>query len=629
VNSEYLVNGDNRWFSQIGEIAVSGNTTRGFEQKSLKVYANKRFGTKRYNGIFWNDKPNLTQTKSFVLRNGGDNCGEARINDGMIQRLFGTHASDLDYQAYSPIIVYINGTYNGIFGMRERVDDDFVESNYNGLEDIYTATHESYELESKEWETSSFGPLYYLYTDSASTYAQMTEQIDVENFMESLITEIFANNNDFPNNNVFMWRPKASDGKWRWILKDLDMCGTRLDRSVVYFNMFKFLFGQVSENDLEYKWANRANLDESAAIYRKMMSFKEFREPFIDKFAVWLGDFLKPSVSISLVDSMVEEIYAELAPTYAANDNFSSLNRFNTALSTFKGFFQKRPTYVYQHMADCFSLGNVIPMTLKTDGVAVRINGNGLTEGDFDGAFFTDRELNLNSGSKNIGWQMETFHYDNDSVLIPTSQYTFNTSEVLLLLSDYSDCDSVSFATFTFAPSEFDNKIEELGISFENLCDWSNNTAIAFAEPQYAYANISCDSLPTSKTDDAHAHISFYDNNGNYFQKKILFNLQGDPKDKNNYSISFVEDEWKGDVTPDITIGDWVTQDEFHLKAFYSDGFRGTAEIAYQLYSQITERDNCYPRAFPMSLYINGDFYGIMAWQLKKHRDNMGLNKKS
>ena len=212
----------------------------------------------------------------------------------MIQRLFGTHASDLDYQAYSPIIVYINGTYNGIFGMRERVDDDFVESNYNGLEDIYTATHESYELESKEWETSSFGPLYYLYTDSASTYAQMTEQIDVENFMESLITEIFANNNDFPNNNVFMWRPKASDGKWRWILKDLDMCGTRLDRSVVYFNMFKFLFGQVSENDLEYKWANRANLDESAAIYRKMMSFKEFREPFIDKFAVWLGDFLKP-----------------------------------------------------------------------------------------------------------------------------------------------------------------------------------------------------------------------------------------------------------------------------------------------------------------------------------------------
>ena len=629
VNSEYLVKGDNRWFSQIGETAVSGNTTRGFEQKSLKVYANKRFGTNRFNGTFWKDKPNVTETKSFVMRNGGDNCGEARINDGMIQRLFGTHASDIDYQAYSPIIVYINGNYKGIYGMRERVDEDFVESNYDGLEEIYTATHESYGLESNERATSSFQPLYDLYTNTASTYGQISELIDVDNFMQTLIAEMFANNNDYPNNNVFMWRPKDPDGKWRWILKDLDMCGTRLSRSVVNFNMFKYLFGQVTENDYEYYWANRANIEEYAAIYRKMMTFREFREPFIDKFAIWLGDFLKPSVSISLIDTMVEEIYDELEPTYSANEDFSSLTRFNTALTTLKGFCQQRPANVYQHMADYFSLGKVIPMTLKTNGAAVKINGNRLTEGDFDGAFFSNRELNLNSGSKNTGWLMETFQYDKDSILIPNKNYTFNTSIISLLLQEYTSCDSVSFATFTFAQSEFDNKIEELGISFENLCDWSNNTAIAFAEPQYAYANISCDSLPTSKTDDAHAHISFYDNNGNYFQKKILFNLQGDPKDKNNYSISFVEDEWKGDVTPDITIGDWVTQDEFHLKAFYSDGFRGTAEIAYQLYSQITERDNCYPRAFPMSLYINGVFYGIMAWQLKKHRDNMGLNKKS
>jgi len=220
------------------------------------------------------------------MRNGGDNCGEARINDGMIQRLFGTHTTDIDYQAYSPIIVYINGSYKGIYGMRERVDEDFVESNYNGLEEIFTATHKSYELESDERATSSFQPLYDLYTDSASTYEQISELMDVDNFMQTLIAEIFSNNNDYPNNNVFMWRPKDPDGKWRWILKDLDMCGSRLSRSVVYFNMFKYMFGQVTENDYEYYWVNRANIEESAAIYRKMMSFKEFREPFIDKFAI-------------------------------------------------------------------------------------------------------------------------------------------------------------------------------------------------------------------------------------------------------------------------------------------------------------------------------------------------------
>ena len=436
VNSEYLVKEETRWFSQIGEIAVGGNTTRGFEQKSLKMYANKRFGTKRFNGSFWKDKPNVAKTKSFVLRNGGDNCGEARINDGMVQRLFGTHASNIDYQAYSPIIVYINGTYKGIYGMRERVDDDFIEANYDGLEEIFTATHESYKAGSSE--TPSFQPLYDLYTDGASTYEQMAELIDVDNFMQSLIAEIFANNNDYPHNNVFMWKPAESDGKWRWILKDLDMCGSRLDRSVVYFNMFKYMFGPVTRDDYEYSWANRDKVIQAATIYRKMMSFSEFREPFIDKLAIWMGDFLKPSVSVSLIDTMVEEIYDELAPTYSANQNFSSLTRFNAALSTLKLFFQQRPAYVYQHMADYFSLGKVIPMTLKTNGATVRINGNGLTEGDFDGAFFSNRVLNLNSGSTNIGWLMETYKYNNDNILIPNKNYTFDSSIVSLTLNEYA-----------------------------------------------------------------------------------------------------------------------------------------------------------------------------------------------
>ena len=523
VNSEYLIKGDNRWFNQIGEIAVSGNTTRSFEQKSLKVYANKRFGIKRYNGTFWKDKPNVTKTKSFVVRNGGDNCGEARINDGMIQRLFGTHASDLDYQAYSPVIVYINGSYKGIYGMRERVDEDFIESNYDGLEDVFTATQESYKVESSEREAASFQPLYDLYTDSASTFEQIAEQIDVDNFMQSLIAEMFANNNVYPHNNVYMWRPKQPGGKWRWILKDLDMCGTKLERSVVYFNMFKYMFNQVTPDDYEYSWANRDKVIQAATIYRKMMSFREFRDPFIDKFAVWLGDFLKPSVSIPLVETLVDEIYEELEPTYSANQDFSSLTRFNAALSTLKKFCQQRPAYVYQHMSDFFSLGKVIPMTIKTNGATVKINENGLSKGDFDGAFFSDRELCLNTGSKNIGWQMETFNYDSDSVLISNKTYTFNSSTISLMLSEYANCDSVSFATFAFAKSEFDNKIEELDISFDNLVDWSHKNAITFAEPQYAYANILCDSLPSSKTNDVHAQISFYDNNGNYVKFVILY----------------------------------------------------------------------------------------------------------
>ena len=37
----------------------------------------------------------------------------------------------------------------------------------------------------------------------------------------------------------------------------------------------------------------------------------------------------------------------------------------------------------------------------------------------------------------------------------------------------------------------------------------------------------------------------------------------------------------------------------------------------------------CFPDAFPCVLFIEGRFYGIYSWQLKKHRDNYAMDKKS
>jgi len=183
--------------------------------------------------------------------------------------------------------------------------------------------------------------------------------------------------------------------------------------------------------------------------------------------------------------------------------------------------------------------------------------------------------------------------------------------------------------TMAYADNAFDSKLQELGITATT--DLTDNLVIMLDEPTCAYANLtSITALPTETSDDLHAYLDFYDGQGNYFRKKVLLGLQGsDEMDKKSLAIEFCEDEWVGDVTTSITFGDWVSQDSYHLKAFYEDGFRGTAEVAYQLYAQMTERPDCYPKAFPVMLYVNGDFYGIMSWQLKKHRANYGLDKKT
>ena len=645
VNAEYFdATTGQSLFNQVGEIAVGGNFTRSKAQKSLKLYANKRFGTKRYNATFWEEKPGVTKVKSFILRNGGNFSANSRINDAITQRISGTALTNLDYQAYSGVIVYINGDYKGIFGLRERANENYVEANY-GIDDddVYLATHLSYLASGgDERRNTTFGEVFNVYTGTDATYEKMNALIDVDNFMKAMIAELYSTNRDYPDNNISIWRPKDKSMKWRWILRDMDFS---FSAACNYdFNMFKYLLGNTSDktistSDDEYQYTTDGAVQNAERIYKKMISFPEFRNAFIDAFAVYLGDFMKPSVTIPIYEKMRAEIEDEIPYTmdlynyYALDDPSLGYYKWSNRL---KEALQNRPAIVYKHMADFFNthptyenLGTVIPMTLMPNGADVTINNIGLTKGNFDGAFFSQRELHLNSGADGMGWKMQTFTYDSSSKTMKAAQETtFEQREVFILLGDYAQCDSVSFSTFIFGANDFDNKLAELGITYDALTDWSQETTIAIAEPRYAYANITCETLPTTKEDDLHAYIELYDNNGNFFRKKILLNLQGDSQVKNNFSVSFCEDEWIGDLTPIITFGDWVAQDEFHLKGFYNDGFRGTSEIAYQFYSKVTDRENCYPKAFPVSLYFNGNFYGVMAWQLKKHRDNMGLDKK-
>ena len=71
--------------------------------------------------------------------------------------------------------------------------------------------------------------------------------------------------------------------------------------------------------------------------------------------------------------------------------------------------------------------------------------------------------------------------------------------------------------------------------------------------------------------------MEFYDCQGGYFCKKVILNAQGNSSlnfAKKNFAVDFCEDDWIGDKTTDISIGDWVKQDAFHFKAYYNDTFR-------------------------------------------------------
>lgn len=447
VNIEYLgLLGDEPLFNQVAETAVGGYGSRPYEEKSLKLYANKRFGKKNFKGQLWADKPNVTKAKSFVLRNGGSSAKRARINDGFVQRLFGHHLTNLDYQSYTAAIVYVNGKYYGEAAIRERTNDDYVAANYNGLDDIYIESHRAYLKDSVRGE--AFQSFYDLYHTDGTTYEQLAATMDVDNFMKVLIAEMFASNYDFPDNNVIMWRPTEEGGRWRWILKDLDWLALYYEEVPADYNTFKFLFGTAQPDDREYREATRHTVEEGSMLYRKMMSFAEFREPFIDAFSTYLGDFLKPSVTLPLIDQMHDEIADELKATWQTYGWTTSLT---VPFDSLRSHTKARQRILYHQMADFFNLGKVVPMTIRTHNCPVEVNGIGLTEGDFDGCYYSERPLTLTTEDTDCGWEITLF----DEKGKPLHQQTFDEAELTLTLSDYPMCSSVRFSTYRLDGTPF------------------------------------------------------------------------------------------------------------------------------------------------------------------------------
>lgn len=432
VNIEYFRGDDSEVFNQLAETAVSGVSTREQVQKSLKVYTDKRFGHKHFKGALWDDKPEVTKTHSFTLRCGGNNSFTTRINDALVQTLFGTHVADVDWQAYEPVIVYINGAYKGVYGLRERSNKDYVEANYDGLDDIEVADESSYKASSSK-EGTLFQELYDAYSRRDVTYEELAALIDTANFVATVAAELYGKNTDWPTNNVSLWRPTADGGRWRWILKDMDRFGMQHVLYPESFNMFSYLFGK--GDGFSFK-------DESFALYQRMAAFPEFQQALADRLSVYLGDFLRPDVVTARIDSMDAEIRPEVKATFAAYNFADDYYQYTTGLKRLKTFVSNRPAILYKQMADFFRLGSVVPLTVAADSVPVRMNGTMLTEGDFQGSFFTDYPLRLTADSTHVSWKLSVIHADSTV----TDTLFAGPSVQLLLGRLLGDGDSASFS---------------------------------------------------------------------------------------------------------------------------------------------------------------------------------------
>lgn len=417
----------NAIFNQLAETAVGGVGSRIYSQKSLKLYANKRFGEKNFKGQLWpQDKPWIDKVKSMKIRNGGNRCLDTRFEDALGQRIFGRWVDTLEFQAYQPVIAYINGQYKGIYELRERSDEDFLKANYGIDDDVDVCEH-------FVCDEPSYAPMMAAIQNPHSTFSDFCSLMEMDEFINYLCCEFYVANEDFPHNNVYMWKLRETGAKWHFLLKDLDY----FSPSSLGTNYMHWLMVEGSEG----QWV--LSPDQHALI-KRLFGLPEFRERFLDKMGTMLGDFLHPDVTVPMIEQMRDEIAGEIEATFATFSEDVKYADFEGTISNrLIPYCQSRPLYAYRQLSSYFDLGDIIPLTIEPGDNSVSMNGIPLTQPRFEGWAWSKRLLNLDSGDDEIGWTV-TIDYGGGFV----SEYSVAKRQTSFLPSSRANkCQSISFRT--------------------------------------------------------------------------------------------------------------------------------------------------------------------------------------
>ena len=402
--------------NQICETRVTGAWSREASRQSMAIYSHKRFGKKNMNYEFFPDQcPGLTNYKSIVLRNSGNDRDYLYMRDAICQRTMAEN-TDIDWQAWRPAVVYINGNYWCILNIRERANENNIITHYDGLEDIDLI--ENGEL--KEGSEDHYKAFTRFYNENGHTLAEYAELMDWEEYIRITIMNQYFNNLDYPGNNNVMWRPRAEGGKWRWIAKDLDytmgLYGGDSGSSGGFDHQIIAQWYNPDDWNL-HKGANFSISWNSTRLFRRLMEDDDFAREYIDRFCIYMGDFLNEQGIRKIWDPMYEMIKNEWKRHRDVVYDNPWWPNYDDELKNARTWVSKRTAEMYKQIGNQFNVGYPTPMTInktvdEAGSLDITFNGVPLTKGTFDGKFFAGRTITLEShdseGNAVTGWEIVT-----------------------------------------------------------------------------------------------------------------------------------------------------------------------------------------------------------------------------
>lgn len=443
-------------------IRINGNYTRLYPNKSFRLYAKSEYGEKNFKYQFFENSED-NKFKRLVLRNGGNDAPSNVFRDAFIHDL--TRNLNYDIQESRPSILFINGEYNGIRNIRERYDKKYFESKYGISEDSldFFKNIGDVEVGSLEYHNEMFSFFHNNSLKEDINYNKAITYIDLANYTDYLITNIFMGNSDWPHNNYsfFRFRGKDSlsdikerDGKFRWLLKDLDY-------GLAMYDDFEV-------NVLDYAIENPYSLSTSI-IFERLLENDNYKKYFCNRFSDILNTSLKQARIHKYLDKYKAIYETEIEENRIRWSDFTpSLSFFEYRLNNIRYFIDIRKDKQRQQLREHFDLQKDQEIVLDVSDTShgyIHINTIDITS-ETDGI---DEEVYPWSGTYFEGVPVTL-------TAIPKSGYIFShwsgmvndTSSILVL-----DLDETKYIKANFIPED-DSSVDALTMNEEKLKVYPN-----------------------------------------------------------------------------------------------------------------------------------------------------------
>jgi len=340
-------------------IRIHGGLSRAMRLKSLRLYSRSDYGVSRFRYQVFPEQ-SLDNFNRLILRPSGQDVNKTMFRDALMHRI--SEHLGFETMAYRPAILFINGEFWGIHNIRERYDNDYFEIKYNLGEnqiDYLSGTGVAIEGSNTHYQ-NMLSELDAVYVSTNRRYAAASERMDMQNFTAYMLANIYANNRDWPHNNIDFWRyrspdgsnpdaPAPLDGRWRWMMFDTDMTfgWTDTHRESTYTSdVYSNTIQRVTRPD---HWSTR--------LLRRLLTFPEFKRQFANTHMDLMNTAYQADRVIEIIDEMASVIEPHIQEHLDRMGYYpdrwdipQTTDDWKTAVDFMRRFASDRPDTLNEHM---------------------------------------------------------------------------------------------------------------------------------------------------------------------------------------------------------------------------------------------------------------------------------------